>query len=113
MSVGIDADPAGEFPDAPLHRVVCDTCAVDLINPELTVIEAGHRLDASGHRCPMPLLLAKRALRELPPGAVLDVMATDPGSVRDFAAFARVAGHSVTTETLPGGLFRHRIIKAD
>lgn len=84
-----------------------------LINPELTVIDAGHRVDATGHRCPMPLLLAKRALRELPPGAVLEVMATDPGSVRDFAAFARLAGHSVVTETLPGGQFCHRITKAD
>ena len=60
----------------------------------------------------MPLLMAKRALRELGAGAVLEVAATDPGSVRDFAAFAKLAGHAVVTEARPDGVWVHRITKA-
>lgn len=60
----------------------------------------------------MPLLMAKRALREMPDGAVLEVIATDPGSVRDFAAFARLAGHGVSTDARPDGTWVHRITKA-
>lgn len=69
-------------------------------------------LDALGQRCPMPLLMAKRALRELASGEVLEVVADDPGSTRDFSAFAKLAGHQVETESLPDGSLRHRIIKA-
>jgi tRNA 2-thiouridine synthesizing protein A len=52
-------------------------------------------LDASGLRCPLPLLKAKQALRELAPGDLLRVLATDAGSVRDFQAFARISGHEL------------------
>ena len=52
-------------------------------------------LDASGLTCPMPLLKAKQALNRLPAGAVLHVIATDPGSVRDFEVFARQSGHEL------------------
>jgi TusA-related sulfurtransferase len=74
--------------------------------------DAPYRVDALGQRCPMPLLLAKRALRDVPTGAVLEVLADDPGSTRDFAAFARLAGHRVVTESLPQGQLRHLITKA-
>ncbi|MBX3705810.1 MAG: sulfurtransferase TusA family protein [Pseudomonadales bacterium] len=50
-------------------------------------------LDVRGLNCPMPLLKAKKALNELGPGALLRVLATDPGSVRDFEVFARQSGH--------------------
>lgn len=52
-------------------------------------------LDASGLTCPMPLLKAKQALNRLPSGALLRVIATDPGSVRDFEVFARQSGHEL------------------
>ncbi len=52
-------------------------------------------LDASGLRCPLPLLKAKQALRSLMPGDVLRVLATDAGSVRDFQAFAAISGHEL------------------
>ena len=56
-------------------------------------------VDATGLNCPMPLLKAKKALNELPPGALLRVFATDPGSVRDFEVFSRQSGHELLEST--------------
>ena len=69
-------------------------------------------VDARGERCPMPLLMAKRALREIPVGGVLEVLSTDAGSERDFESFARLAGHQVSCERLPDDVLRVMIIKA-
>ncbi len=52
-------------------------------------------VDASGLQCPMPLLKAKKALNELSAGALLRVLATDPGSVRDFDVFSRQSGNAL------------------
>ena len=52
-------------------------------------------VDAKGLNCPMPLLKAKKALNELSAGALLKVLATDPGSVRDFEVFSRQSGHAL------------------
>jgi tRNA 2-thiouridine synthesizing protein A len=52
-------------------------------------------VDARGHRCPMPLLMAKRALNRLDDGQLLQVLATDAGSARDFSVFARQSGHEL------------------
>jgi tRNA 2-thiouridine synthesizing protein A len=50
-------------------------------------------LDARGLRCPLPVLKARKALKEVADGDVLHVLATDPGAVKDFEAFCRTAGH--------------------
>lgn len=52
-------------------------------------------VDARGHRCPMPLLMAKRGLNTLASGQLLALRATDPGSRRDFEVFARQSGHKL------------------
>jgi tRNA 2-thiouridine synthesizing protein A len=52
-------------------------------------------LDARGLNCPLPILKAKKALAEISSGQVLRVMATDPGSVRDFQAFSRQTGNQL------------------
>jgi tRNA 2-thiouridine synthesizing protein A len=52
-------------------------------------------LDACGLHCPLPILRAKKALAEMASGQVLRVRATDPGSVKDFQAFAEMTGHSL------------------
>jgi tRNA 2-thiouridine synthesizing protein A len=52
-------------------------------------------LDARGLNCPLPILRAKKALGELTSGQVLRIMATDPGSVKDFAAFAKQTGNEL------------------
>ena len=52
-------------------------------------------LDARGLNCPLPILRAKKALAELTSGQVLRIVATDPGSVKDFAAFAKQTGNEL------------------
>ena len=50
-------------------------------------------LDARGLNCPLPILRTKKALTDMASGQVLKVLATDPGAVKDFAAFSRQTGH--------------------
>lgn len=69
-------------------------------------------LDASGLSCPMPLLKAKLELNRLSGGAVLKVVATDPGSQRDFRSFARLAGHELLHEEVEAGIYRYWLRKA-
>lgn len=52
-------------------------------------------LDARGLNCPLPILRAKKALGELASGQVLRIIATDPGSVKDFAAFSKQTGNEL------------------
>ncbi len=52
-------------------------------------------VDARGLNCPLPILKAKKALAELGSGQVLKVLSTDPGSLRDFQAFARQTGNEM------------------
>lgn len=68
-------------------------------------------LDARGLDCPLPLLKAKQALNGLPPGARLRVVATDPGSQRDFAAFCRLAGHQLLESDEEQGVYRYLLQK--
>ena len=56
-------------------------------------------LDARGLQCPLPLLKAKQVLNKLNSGGLLRVLSTDPGSVRDFAVFARQTGHTLLEST--------------
>ncbi|MEN9762953.1 MAG: hypothetical protein RI906_2779 [Pseudomonadota bacterium] len=58
-------------------------------------IQVDREVDARGLNCPLPILRAKKALTDLPSGQVLKVMSTDPGSKRDFEAFARQTGHEL------------------
>ena len=68
-------------------------------------------VDARGHRCPMPLLMAKRALNKLVEGQELQLVATDPGSLRDFEAFARQSGHALLEAQEKDGEYHFRIQK--
>jgi len=56
-------------------------------------------LDARGLNCPLPILRAKKALGEMTSGQVLRIQATDPGSVKDFAAFAKQTGNELLSST--------------
>lgn len=56
-------------------------------------------LDARGLNCPLPILKTKKALAEMSSGQVLRVTATDPGSVRDFQAFARQTGNELVSHS--------------
>jgi len=67
-------------------------------------------LDVRGLSCPLPILRTKKALAEMSSGQVIRVLATDPGSVKDFAAFARQTGNLllVQGESEPG-VFEFRL----
>jgi tRNA 2-thiouridine synthesizing protein A len=54
-----------------------------------------HELDTRGLNCPLPILKAKKALSTMQSGQLLKVWSTDPGSLRDFAAFAKQTGHEL------------------
>ena len=68
-------------------------------------------LDASGLNCPLPILRAKKALGTLDSGKVLRIIATDPGSVKDFEAFAKQTGNELLESTEGNGEFTFRLKK--
>jgi TusA-related sulfurtransferase len=70
-------------------------------------MEATKELDTRGLNCPLPILKAKKALAEMQSGEVLKVVATDPGSVRDFQAFARQTGNELVEQSSAGVEFVH------
>jgi len=61
-------------------------------------MDAQKELDTRGLNCPLPILKAKKALADMLSGEVLKVVATDPGSVRDFQAFARQTGNELVEQ---------------
>jgi tRNA 2-thiouridine synthesizing protein A len=63
-------------------------------------------VDARGLSCPMPIVKTAQAIRPLAPGDLLEVLATDPGSVKDFAAWSRTTGHELVEQTMDGGTYR-------
>jgi tRNA 2-thiouridine synthesizing protein A len=63
-------------------------------------------LDAKGLNCPLPILRAKKTLKDVPAGGTLEVLATDPGSVADFAAFCRTTGNELVESTSNAGVYR-------
>ncbi len=62
-------------------------------------------LDASGLNCPLPILRAKKSLAGMDAGQVLHIIATDPGSVKDFEAFAKQTGNELMESKEEGGKF--------
>jgi tRNA 2-thiouridine synthesizing protein A len=70
-------------------------------------MDTTQELDTRGLNCPLPILKAKKALATLQSGDVLRVLSTDPGSVRDFQAFARQTGNELVEQTSVGGDFVH------
>jgi tRNA 2-thiouridine synthesizing protein A len=62
-------------------------------------------LDAKGLNCPLPILKAKKALKEMATGATLQILATDPGAVADFQAFCRTTGNELLESKQDGKLY--------
>lgn len=69
-------------------------------------------LDTKGLRCPLPVLKARKALKDVAPGGVLRVLATDPGAVKDFEAFCKTTGHRLLASGEAGGVFTFDIERA-
>ena len=69
-------------------------------------IQITTQIDARGLTCPMPILKAAKAIKELASGDIVEVVATDPGSVKDFAAWSRTTGHALLDSRTDGTEFR-------
>ncbi len=69
-------------------------------------------LDASGLNCPLPILRAKKAIAGMEAGQTLRIVATDPGSVKDFEAFCKQTGNELVSSGEEGGKFTFLIKKA-
>lgn len=70
-------------------------------------MDAQKEIDTRGMNCPLPILKAKKALADMSSGDVLKIVATDPGSVRDFQAFARQTGNELLEQTSANEEFVH------
>lgn len=73
--------------------------------------EFDQELDACGLNCPLPILRAKKALSGMDSGKVLHIIATDPGSVKDFEAFSKQTGNELLDSNEDGEKFFFRIKK--
>ena len=69
-------------------------------------------VDARGLACPMPIVKTAGHVKSVPSGALVEILATDPGSVKDFAAWARSTGNTLVEQSQDGGVFRFVILKA-
>jgi len=74
-------------------------------------MNADQSLDAKGLNCPLPILKAKKALKGLDSGQVLEIISTDEGSVADFEAFCRTTGNELLESDIGDGIFTYYIKK--
>ena len=63
-------------------------------------------LDAKGLNCPLPILKAKKSLAPMSNGQTLEILATDPGAVKDFEAFCRTTGNKLAEHSQDGSVYR-------
>ncbi|MEA2025579.1 MAG: sulfurtransferase TusA family protein [Chloroflexota bacterium] len=69
-------------------------------------------VDAKGLSCPMPIVKTAQAAKLVPAGELIEVLATDPGSAKDFAAWTRSTGNSIVEQTEDDGVYRFVIKRA-
>jgi len=69
-------------------------------------------VDAKGLSCPMPIVKTAQAVKTVPAGELIEVLATDPGSVKDFAAWTRSTGNAIVDQTEADGVYRFLIKRA-
>ena len=74
-------------------------------------LTADHHLDARGLLCPEPVMLLHNKVRDMAPGEVLEVTATDPSTERDIPRFCQFLGHTLLAQETTGGLHRYVIRK--
>ncbi len=63
-------------------------------------------VDARGLSCPMPIVKTAQAVKSVASGALLEVLATDPGSTKDFAAWSKTTGNELVEQSVDGGVYR-------
>ncbi len=64
------------------------------------------QVDARGLSCPMPIVKTAQAIKAIPSGSLLEVLATDPGSVKDFAAWSRTTGNELVEQSIDDSVYR-------
>jgi tRNA 2-thiouridine synthesizing protein A len=72
----------------------------------MPVVEITLAVDARGLSCPMPIVKTAQAVKGLPSGAAIELLATDPGSIKDVAAWARATGNELIEQTSDGAVYR-------
>ena len=72
----------------------------------MPLVEITQMIDARGLSCPMPIVKTAQAVKLLPSGAVVELIATDPGSIKDVAAWCRVTGNELIEQTSDGAVYR-------
>lgn len=68
-------------------------------------------LDTTGLTCPLPILKTRKAIRDVAPGGLIEVLATDPGAVEDFDVFCAATGHALVERGEAGAVYRFLIRK--
>ena len=77
----------------------------------MPVLEVSQLIDARGLSCPMPIVKTAQAVKTIASGALVEVLATDPGSTKDFLAWCRSTGNELVEQSEDGGIFRYLIRK--
>ncbi|HET6380733.1 MAG TPA: sulfurtransferase TusA family protein [candidate division Zixibacteria bacterium] len=72
----------------------------------MTTPTVAQRVDARGLSCPLPIVRTALAMKSLAPGELIEVLATDPGSTKDFTAWTRTTGHELVEESVEDGVYR-------
>jgi tRNA 2-thiouridine synthesizing protein A len=72
----------------------------------MPVIEIAQTIDARGLSCPMPIVKTAQAVKPLPSGAAVELLATDHGSIKDVAAWCRATGNELIEQTTDGAVYR-------
>ena len=72
----------------------------------MPVIEITQMIDARGLSCPMPIVKTAQAVKGIPSGAAVELVATDPGSIKDIAAWCRATGNELVEQTSDGAVYR-------
>ena len=72
----------------------------------MATVEISQTVDAKGLSCPMPIVKTAQAIKTVASGAVIEVLATDAGSVKDFAAWCRSTGNELVDQTVDGTVYR-------
>lgn len=72
----------------------------------MTTEQIAQVVDARGLSCPLPIVKTAQAIKGLAAGQLLEVLATDPGSSKDFAAWSKATGNDLVEQTVDGGVYR-------
>jgi tRNA 2-thiouridine synthesizing protein A len=72
----------------------------------MTMLAIETWVDARGLSCPMPIVKTAQVIRTVASGSLIEVLATDPGSLKDFAAWSRTTGNELVDQSVDGGVYR-------